>query len=115
MSKTEITEAAQPTAKAPENPNQKVVALDSPIVRGNHVYDSLTLRKPMAGELRGVSLMDLSQMDVMALRTVLPRISTPTLTDVEIGRMDPADLLQCGLAVSGFLLQRAAKEAFLDA
>ncbi|MNO08154.1 Phage tail protein E [compost metagenome] len=54
-------------------------------------------------------------MDVLALRKVLPRISTPSLTDHEIGRMDPADLLQCGVAVGSFLLTKSAKEAALIA
>ncbi|MNF13999.1 Phage tail protein E [compost metagenome] len=69
----------------------------------------------MSGELRAVTLMDLSLMDVLALRKVLPRISTPSLTDHEIGRMDPADLLQCGVAVGSFLLTKSAKEAALIA
>lgn len=89
--------------------NEETVELDTPIVRGEHSIDSVTLRKPMAGELRGVSLIELMQMDVQALRKVLPRITTPSLTDIEIGRMDPADLVQCGVAVSGFLLQKSAK------
>ena len=91
------------------NPNEEVVPLDTPIVRGEHSIASVTLRKPISGELRGVSLIELMQMDVTALRKVLPRITTPTLTDFEIGRMDPADLVQCGVAVSGFLLQKSAK------
>ncbi|WP_313473941.1 phage tail assembly protein [Stutzerimonas kunmingensis] len=102
---------ASPTP-APEpvkNPNEETVALDGPIVRGNQTISSLAIRKPMAGELRGVSLVDLMQMDVLALRKVLPRITMPALTDVEIGRMDPADLVQCGVAVSSFLLQKSAK------
>lgn len=117
MSKPETdqaTQKAEPAAVAPEaeaakNPNMEVVELDTPIVRGEHSINSLTLRKPMAGELRGVSLIELMQMDVLALRKVLPRITTPTITDIEIGRMDPADLVQCGVAVSGFLLQKSAK------
>lgn len=100
-------EAAAPAVE--KNPNEETVALDTPIVRGEHSIDSVTLRKPMAGELRGVSLIELMQMDVLALRKVLPRITTPSLTDIEIGRMDPADLVQCGVAVSGFLLQKSAK------
>ncbi len=102
------TDTAQ-GAEVSTNPNEEIVALDAPIVRGEHSIDSVTLRKPMAGELRGVSLIELMQMDVTALRKVLPRITTPALTDVEIGRMDPADLVQCGVAVAGFLLQKSAK------
>lgn len=114
MSKTEAAQLkpeVAPKAEAVEtkNPNEETVALDTPIVRGEHSITSVSLRKPMAGELRGVSLIELMQMDVLALRKVLPRITTPSLTDIEIGRMDPADLVQCGVAVSGFLLQKSAK------
>lgn len=101
---------AKPTPEPTQNPNEEVVPLDTPIVRGEQTITSLTLRKPLAGELRGVRLSDLINMDVLALRTVLPRITTPSLADIEVGRMDPADLLQCGVAVSNFLLQKRLKE-----
>lgn len=103
---------ATPEITAPAT-TQEVIILDSPIVRGETTLDQITLRKPMSGELRGVSLADLAHMDVLALRKVLPRISTPSLTDHEIGRMDPADLLQCGVVVASFLLTKSAKEAAL--
>lgn len=93
-----------------------VVVLDEPIVRGNTTITQVELRKPMAGELRGVALSDLLNLEVNALRKVLPRITTPTLTDIEVGRMDPADLLDAGAKVAGFLLKKSAKaEAFLTA
>lgn len=98
-----------------KNPNEEVIDLDTPIIRGDQEIKQVTLRKPMSGELRGVTLIDLAQMDVLALRKVLPRISTPSLTDHEVGRMDPADLLQCGVAVGSFLLTKSAKEASLIA
>lgn len=96
-----------------KNPNEEVITLDTPIVRGEQQLTSVVLRKPMSGELRGVTLGDLAQMDVLALRKVLPRISTPSLTDHEIGRMDPADLFQCGVAVASFLVKKSDKEAVL--
>jgi len=101
--------------EANKNPNEEVVTLDTPLQRGETLIETVTIRKPMAGELRGVSLIELMQMDVLALRKVLPRITAPTLTDLEIGRMDPADLVQCGVAVSSFLLSKSAKEAVLVA
>lgn len=97
------------------NPNEAIVPLDKPITRGANTHKSLTLRKPSSGELRGVSLLELMQMDVQALGKVLPRITTPSLTTQEVAAMDPADLLACGVAVSGFLLQKSAKEASLAA
>ena len=70
--------ATEAAAAAPvKNPNEEVITLDTPIVRGQQHIEQVTLRKPMSGELRGVTLADLSQMDVLALRKVLPRITTP--------------------------------------
>ncbi|KQZ94553.1 phage tail assembly protein [Pseudomonas sp. Root562] len=92
-----------------KNPNVEIVTLDTPITRGEEEITSVSLRKPMSGELRGVSLADLLQMDVIALRKVLPRITSPALTDHELGRMDPADLVQMATAVTGFLLPKSAK------
>lgn len=94
----------------------KNVPLDNPIIRGEQTITAIELRKPESGSLRGVTLTDLLQMDVNALITVLPRISNPTLTAQEVARMDPADLLQLGSEVAGFLLPKSLKaEASLDA
>lgn len=90
-------------------PINEVVTLDTPIQRGEQSIEKITIRKPMSGELRGASLIDLMNMDVMALRKVLPRITDPTLTDMDVARMDPADLVQCGVAVTSFLLTKSAK------
>lgn len=96
--------------------DRETVELDEPIQRGKATITELQIRKPKAGELRGVSLMELAQMDVLALRKVLPRITAPTLTDTEIGNMDPADILQCGVAVAGFLVtkKQKAQSGYLD-
>lgn len=85
------------------------ITLDTPIQRGTEVITEVTLRKPVAGELRGVHLTELLQMDVVSLQTVLPRITTPTLTKVDVAQMDPADLVQLGTEVAGFLLPKGAK------
>lgn len=103
--KTETTE--QPYVKPLADDN--TVTLDTPIRRGTTSIDSITLRKPNSGELRGVSLAELLQMDVNSLVKVVPRISTPTLTAVEVTSMDPADLFALGTKVSGFLLQKSMK------
>lgn len=86
----------------------KPISLDTPIKRGDKDIAEITLRKPAAGELRGVTLADLLHLDVIALSKVIPRISDPALTEVEVARMDPADLVQIGGEVAGFLLPRAA-------
>ena len=89
--------------------DNNTVTLDTPIRRGTTSINSITLRKPNSGELRGVSLVELLQMDVGSLIKVLPRISSPSLTAVEVAGMDPADLLALSSKISGFLLQKSAK------
>lgn len=103
--KDEATE--QPDVKPLADDN--TVVLDTPIRRGTANIDSITLRKPNSGELRGISLAELLNMDVNSLVKVVPRISTPTLTAVEVTSMDPADLFALGTKVSGFLLQKSMR------
>jgi len=103
--KTAATE--QPDVKPLADDN--TVILDTPIRRGTTSIDSITLRKPNSGELRGVSLADLLQMDVNSLIKVVPRISAPSLTAIEVTSMDPADLVALSTKITGFLLQKSAK------
>jgi hypothetical protein len=88
--------------------NIETVHLDVPIIRGDSTIASITLRRPTSGELRGVKLVDLAQIDVSALTIVLPRITMPTLTKQEIERLDPADLTEIGAKVALFLTKRTA-------
>lgn len=88
-------------------PQTHTVTLDTALVRGEQCIDTVTLRKPQAGELRGTSLSALVNLDVEALQRVLPRISTPTLTEADVAALDPADLLQLGGAFANFLLPKA--------
>ncbi|MBV8635662.1 MAG: phage tail assembly protein [Burkholderiaceae bacterium] len=91
----------------------KTIVLDEPIHRGEQVITEVTVRKPTSGELRGISLIDLGQMNVIALQQVLPRISTPTLTQHDVANLDPADLMELGAEVASFLVKKADRMAFL--
>lgn len=92
------------------SPVTETVALDTPIQRGEQTITEVTLRKPAAGELRGASLSALLQMDVDALTAVIPRISSPTLTQADVRAMDPADLAELGGTLAFFLLQKRLKQ-----
>ncbi len=89
--------------------SENTVPLDTPIKRGMQEITSITLRKPNAGELRGIHLAELLNLDVGSLIKVLPRISSPALNAAEAASMDPADLLAIGGKVVGFLLQKQTK------
>jgi hypothetical protein len=71
--------------------------------------ETVQIRKPRAGELRGLALVDLGQLKVDALGVLLPRITLPPLSPAEVANMDPADLLACGAEIGSFLLQKAQR------
>ncbi|MDF3935344.1 phage tail assembly protein [Pseudomonas citronellolis] len=104
---------SQPNAPQDESVPDNVVLLDTPILRGATSIDRLTLRKPASGELRGLHMATLLQMDVASLIKLLPRITSPGITEPEAAAMDPADLLACGSKVSDFLLQKRVRAAYL--
>ena len=108
---TQTTEATDVADK--QDPN--TVQLDTPIKRAGGNITHITLRKPTAGELRGVSLAELLQMKVDALQAVLPRISSPMLHKQEMAGLDPADLVNLGSVVVGFLLTKEQKADFQSA
>ncbi|MDZ5456990.1 phage tail assembly protein [Azohydromonas lata] len=89
----------------------KPITLDTPVQRGETKITEIQVRKPNAGELRGVQLVPLMNMDVTALQTVLPRVTVPPLLAPEVQRMDAADLVQLGTEVVAFLLPKAARPA----
>ncbi|SHF00136.1 Phage tail assembly chaperone protein, E, or 41 or 14 [Modicisalibacter ilicicola DSM 19980] len=104
-----MSEQEQKQAPAASSVTTETVELDTPIQRGKQSVATITVRKPLSGALRGVSLTDVLQMDVSALCKVLPRITDPALTDAELRNLDPADMVQLGGVVAGFLLPKRAK------
>jgi hypothetical protein len=90
------------------------VTLDYPLRRGESHIDIIELRRPTSGELRGLSLTGVLQMDVDALVKLLPRITIPTLTEADVRSLDPCDLVQLGTATAGFFVARRFLEQAPD-
>ena len=110
---TTATADANAQAEVTQKRDPNTVTLDTPIKRGNGEITEVTLRKPNSGELRGVSLAELLQMKVDALHTVLPRITNPILHKQDMATLDPADLVNMGTVVVGFLLTKETKRDFV--
>jgi len=94
------------------------IALADPIQRGETVIERLTIRKPRAGELRGLALQDLLSTDITALLKLIPRVSDPPLTGDEADALDPADLSEIAGAIRDFFMtqgERAMLEAVIAA
>lgn len=89
-----------------EEVEKNVVTLDTPIKRGETEITEITINKPNSGALRGASLRGLLDFQTEDLIKVLPRVTEPALTDPEANRIDPADLLQIGAVLAGFLLPK---------
>ena len=106
-----MTDTATKTpAPAQTDERKKVfesIPLSEPILRGDTTIDSLTVRKPHAGELRGLTLPDVIGLDIATILKLIPRISEPALTDDECQKLDPADLTEIGGTIRGFFMTRA--------
>ncbi|APQ13408.1 phage tail assembly protein [Pseudomonas oryzihabitans] len=92
-----------------------LVVLDQPVQRGETRIEEISLRKPTAGELRGVSLSELLNLNVDAIVRIVPRISQPSLSEAEVRALDPADLVDLGGKIVGFLLKKSDKAALFPA
>jgi hypothetical protein len=86
------------------------VTLLKPLKRGDEDLKSLTLREPNGGDLRGLKLTDVLQMDVTAMTKLLPRVTNPALAPDEVGQLSPADLLSLAGAVVSFFVNPAQLE-----
>lgn len=83
------------------------ITLETPIARGDSEITSFQLRRPLGGDLRGISGAKLKQFDYEEVRKLVPRISLPTVLDVEFDRFDSADVTQVELALTDFLFTKA--------
>lgn len=83
------------------------IELDSPIKRGETEIKELTIRRPQAGELRGLNMSHVLAMNTDALFVLLPRVTTPILMPHELNKLDPADLIQLGYALLGMLAPKS--------
>ena len=88
------------------------IALSEPVKReGGEDIAEVRLVEPRAGQLRGVKLTELVQMDTDAVLTVLPRITKPHLSQVECDGLHPRDVFRLGQEVVLFFGRSRADAA----
>jgi hypothetical protein len=83
------------------------VTLLKPLKRDDEEVKSVTLREPIGGDLRGLKITDILQMDVTAMTKLLPRVTSPALAPDEVGQLCPADLLSLAGGVVSFFVSPA--------
>lgn len=85
-----------------QHPDSDSVTLDNPITRGDTSIDTITIRKPKTGDLRGLSLAEVMQIDVNAMIKLIPRVSSPALTERDVADLDLSDMTKLCTAVVNF-------------
>lgn len=83
----------------------KVVTLASPIIKNGESLTKISLRKPNAGHLRGLSLIKVCEMDFDACMTLLPRISD--LNERDVLNLEPENFAPLMTAVATFFVATA--------
>lgn len=102
-----MTEAIdKPEAIAPAGFTETVTLKRKPVQRGSQAITTISLREPTAGDLRGLALPDVLQMQQQALATLLPRISWPALTPAEYAALHVADFTALAVKVVGFFVDQ---------
>ncbi len=91
--------------------NTTKITLNTPIKRGEKEITEINLREPKAGELRGVKLLDIIQMDAAAYADLLPRISTPVLTKEEFNQLSLSDFAQVTNTVASYFEGKPSQTA----
>lgn len=87
----------------------ETVTLSSPLTRGDTAIDKINVRRPRTGELRGLSLQDIINTDIVALLTLIPRVTEPPLTGDEANNLDPCDFAEIAGTIRGFFMTKGEK------
>lgn len=104
-----IAAAAPAPAPAATASSAVKITLNEPLKRESGDISALTLRKPKAGEMRGLKVGDLFNGEVGAVLTLIPRICDPFITEHEAAELDAADLAEIAGTVTGFFMTPAQK------
>lgn len=89
----------------------KTVTLTEPVQRGDTTIATVTLREPRAGDMRGLKLTDVLQMDFATMRRLIPRISEPGLAPDELDALPGGDFVTLSASVVGFFFTEEQMQA----
>ena len=83
------------------------VTLAKPIKLGKKEVRDFVLTEPSAGQMRGLKLAELLQMDVSSMIVIIPRIASPALSEAQVAALDPAQLTAFATEVIRFFATEA--------
>lgn len=80
----------------------KTISLSTPLVFGKQEISALELRQPTAGDLRGIKLTAIMDLDVSTILTLTARISLTPMPTATLDAMSPADLANLSAGIADF-------------
>lgn len=87
------------------------ITLKRPLKMDNTEITSIELREPNLLALRDVPINLLQLGQGSALSVLLPRISSPTLTDTMLNRLSAVDLGKIAITVASFFTETASESS----
>lgn len=104
--------ASVATTEAPaQDADSNTVTLKYALMRGEQEIKKVSLRKPVTGDLRGLSVTQLLNTDVDQMCKFLPRITTPALMPSEIEIFSVGDFLSLAMKALGFFTESPSQTA----
>ena len=89
----------------------KTVKLSSPILRGEQTFDEIAVNKPNVLALKGLTMLDVMQMNTDAMMQLLPRVTAPMLNKADFATMEVADFIELAATAVGFLAKNSEATA----
>ncbi len=88
-----------------KNNKPLIIPLSFPLVSGEDTIKTVELRKPKAGELRGLQLASVLQLDVDTINTLVPRLCS--LTERDMQNLEMEDYTDISTGLLGFFVNTA--------
>lgn len=79
-----------------------ITKLTKPLIFGETTITELSLRRPTAGDLRGIKMQAIGELEVDTILKLAQRLSTTPLAPTTLDDLDSADLLALGAEIAGF-------------
>lgn len=91
--------------------DSNTVTLGYALMRGEQEIKTISFRKPVTGDLCGLTVTQLLNTDVDQMSAFLPRITTPSIMASEIEKLPVSDFLNLSMKALGFFTESPSQTA----
>jgi len=87
------------------HPETKTVTLSNAVTIDGKETRKIALRCPKTGELRGLMMASVLQMEAGAVMRLLSRITVPPMSEAQLADLPPVDFMEMTKAAIGFFVK----------